>query len=204
MKLSGLAIVLALLCVLALSSTHLRAEDVVVPEGVRYHKATNAVNASAKLLLLQYAYGRLSQQELQETFAKSNVICGPGLWADMKLPVEKNGLKYIPVTMHCPMQINGDIVYAEKKGGCFRGQKDCVAFLALLQARSFKNAKSITIRKATPPELSYLWVNIGVDIEEPLFVIQTEKARYIVTFNLDENDKPGLIWMDIVVDLPAR
>ncbi len=49
------------------------------------------------------------------------------------------------------------------------------------------------IRKANEDELKYYWSTISFDIEEPLFVLQTEHHNYILNF-LKTNMK--LLWID--------
>ena len=57
-----------------------------------------------------------------------------------------------------------------------------------------------SIRKARADELSFYWATIPFDIEEPLFVVDTNSERFIVHL-LNKQPKITLFWIELVGDL---
>ena len=54
--------------------------------------------------------------------------------------------------------------------------------------------ENYVIRKANEVELKYYWSTIAFDIEEPLFILETQKHNYIL--NLSKNElKAGIFYL---------
>ena len=159
-----------------------------IPNGVRYKKATDAVNNTAKTNLER----ALASESLpQDLFADATVV-GPMLWKALKPSADPVLLKSMSVTL-----IVSSSSAAEGKN--IHTSNERSAFWKLFRSK-FTNLKDGKVRKGNAQEISYYWATIPFDIEEPFWVIESGADRFIANFAVNDG-KPRLLWLDLVGDL---
>jgi hypothetical protein len=151
-------------------------EQITIPNGVVYHYANEIINKKAKRILTE----SLTNTANDDLLGK-NLIIGPTLWKRFK---NIESLKSIPDSLIFHID---DV---EVEGKMAKKLDDSKKIW-----NEFKKEVSgnYQIRKANEDELKYYWSTISFDIQEPLFIIQTENHYYIVNF-LKEELK--LFWLD--------
>lgn len=151
-------------------------EKITIPNGVIYNYADDKINEKAKKLLTE----SLTNTTNDDLFG-NNLIIGPTLWKRFK---NIESLKSIPdsVIFHID-----DI---EVEGKMSKNLKDSKKIWDEVKKEISGNYQ---IRKANEDELKYYWSTISFDIEEPLFILQTENHYYIINFL---KEKLKLFWLD--------
>ncbi|QRA43529.1 MULTISPECIES: hypothetical protein [Chryseobacterium] len=151
-------------------------EKITIPNGVVYHYADDKINEKAKKLLTE----SLTNAPNDDLLGK-NLIIGPTLWKRFK---NIESLKSIPDSLIFHID---DV---EIEGKMAKKLDDSKKIW-----NEFKKEVSgnYQIRKANEDELKYYWSTISFDIQEPLFIIQTENHYYIVNFL---KEKLKLFWLD--------
>jgi len=151
-------------------------EKIIIPKGVVYNYAEDKINDKAKQLIIDGLTQNNNYDLLQD-----NLIIGPSIWKRFQYLED---FKSIPknVVFHIDeIQVDGkmcqEIRYSKK----------------VWEEVKKEISKDYQIRKATEDELKYYWSTISFDIEEPLFVIQTENHNYILNFQKSNNK---LFWLD--------
>ncbi|WP_278352440.1 hypothetical protein [Chryseobacterium gleum] len=151
-------------------------EQITIPNGVVYHYANEIINKKAKRILTE----SLTNTANDDLLGK-NLIIGPTLW---------KRFKSIETLKSIPDSLIFHIDDVEIEGKMAKKLDDSKKIW-----NEFKKEVSgnYQIRKANEDELKYYWSTISFDIQEPLFIIQTENHYYIVNF-LKEELK--LFWLD--------
>jgi len=151
-------------------------EKITIPNGVVYNYADDKINEKAKKLLTESLKNMTNDDLLGD-----NLIIGPTLWKRFK---NLESLKSIPdsVIFH--------IDDMEIEGKMSKNLKDSKKIWDEVKKEV---SGKFQIRKANEDELKYYWSTISFDIEEPLFVLQTENHLYILN-SLKKSMK--LFWLD--------
>src|SRR6476469_2308561 len=166
------------------------AQEVQVPEGVNYKTAPESVNIAAKSAL-QTA---LASDQFPEEMFGEVTVCGPMLWKALKPSADKVLLSAKPVIA---MITDPEAIHAEGKRLLTAEERK--SFWGLWRSK-YPGLRNATIRKARADELSFYWATIPFDIEEPLFVVDTNSERFIVHL-ANKQQKITLFWIDLVGDL---
>jgi len=161
-----------------------------IPNGVRYKKASDAVNNAAKANLET----ALASDSLPTNFFGEVTVVGPMLWKSLKPSADQLLLKTMPVTLIVPgpQSFSAD-------GKRIRTDEERKAFWTLLRSK-YPNLKDGKVRKGNAQEISYYWTTIPFDIEEPFWVIESDTDRFIVNFRVADG-QVRLFWIDRVGDL---
>ena len=202
MKILRYSLLTAMLGWCCVAPITLHAEDVTVPEGVHYQRASDEVNNQARALLERYCANKVPADELMKTFGKTILVCAPGLWAVVKDKAAQADIKSDIITHGTAVEKDqdGKTKMVQRTGASFRREGQAVNFLTFFANSFLKNCNKITIRQATAGELRYFWATIPFDIDEPLFVIDADGKRYIINFWMKDG-KIAMLWFDIVGDL---
>lgn len=151
-------------------------EKITIPKRVVYNYANDKTNQKAKELIEESLLQKDNFKLLGE-----NLIVGPTLWKKFQ---NIETLKSIPgnVIFHIDnLEVDGkncQILEDSKK--------------IWIEVKKEINEKYI-IRKANEDELDYYWSTISFDIEEPLYIIETDQHKYILNF-IEKDLK--LFWID--------
>ncbi|MBB6331830.1 hypothetical protein HNP24_002780 [Chryseobacterium sediminis] len=151
-------------------------EKIAIPNRVVYNYADDKINEKAKKLLTEGLTNTTNYNLLGD-----NLIIGPTLWKRFK---NLESLKSIPdsVIFHIDdMEIEG------KMSKTLKDSKK------IWEEVKKEVSGKYQIRKANEDELKYYWSTISFDIEEPLFVLQTENHLYILNFI---KKSMNLFWLD--------
>ena len=164
----------------------LLAEKLDIPKGVIYKKTTADDNRKAfdKLWQVFVVGDRKATEDLSDTI----LICGPGLWHNIKDDPEMKKLK-LGVTVFQVPNINGVQVL---EGKLFQGKKEVADFWKAYW-RKYKPDHQAKIRRPTPGELNLYWAMISFDITEPMFMVESKDATILTQFS-DKSLKLG--WID--------
>lgn len=162
-----------------------------IPKGVNYKRAPDAVNALAKANLEAALAG---SESLPPDLFGEVVVVGPLLWKALKPSAEQVLLDAKPVIIMVQVP---EAVVAEGKRILTDIERK--AFWKLLRT-TYSKLSDGKVRKGNADEISYYWATIPFDIEEPFWVIETGRERFIADFQVKEK-KPGLFWIDLVGDL---
>ena len=161
-----------------------------IPNGVRYKKASDAINNAAKANLET----ALGSDSLPINFFGDVTVVGPMLWKTLKPSADQLLLKTMPVTLIVP----GPPSFSAE-GKRIRTDDERKAFWTLLRNR-YPNLKDGKVRKGNAQEISYYWATIPFDIEEPFWVIESDSDRFIAHFRVADG-QARLFWIDRVGDL---
>jgi hypothetical protein len=161
-----------------------------IPEGVIYKAAPESVNAAAKSALQT----SLASESFPEEMFGDVMVCGPMLWKALKPSADKVLLGAKPV-----MALITDPESIHAEGKRIMSADERKAFWTLWRNK-YPALKNANIRKARADELSFYWATIPFDIEEPLFVVDTNSERFIVHL-LNKQPKITLFWIELVGDL---
>ena len=189
---------LAVAVTLALLSAAV-AQDVRVPQGIRYKTASKEVNQEAQALLEMLFNHEIPEGTLDDALCKA-VMCSAGTWRVIEKEAERAGIKGCTNT-----------------GPAFEIDKDGKPKVVMRMGRHFNTPEQkrefwkvfskvlltepATLRKLTPHELAYYWAIYPFDIEEPIFTVECGKTRIIVDCHTDEG-KPKVFWISYMLDIP--
>jgi hypothetical protein len=179
-----------LITIVAILLTCAAAMSQEIPEGVNYKAAPESVNAAAKSALQT----SLASDSFPEEMFGDVTVCGPMLWKALKPSADKVLLGAKPVIA---MITDPESIHAEGKRIMSADERR--AFWSLWRNK-YPGLKNANIRKARADELSFYWATIPFDIEEPLFVVDTNSERFIVHL-LNKQQKITLFWIELVGDL---
>jgi hypothetical protein len=191
-----------LLCVATIlfAATAVAADDPVVPEGVRYKKASAEVNGRAEKNLLRVFTADAADKDVLDFFQKRVLICGPGLWQEIKgepavaKMVEGKVDITVPVLDGAGKPTGRD---QKLKGQLFQTGEEVLAFWkAFCKHAEFTDTK---VRKLTTEELKIYWAMISFDISEPVFVVEGKRHRILVQFT--SPDDLRVMWIDDLANL---
>lgn len=164
-----------------------------IPEGVTYHKGSAEDNSKASSML----FALLASQDDDgfESVVKDVLVCGPGLWLEMHkaLDGKLSDTSKLFVIFAGPPARQGE-------GRGLRTPADRKIFLRALRKRF--SGKIAWIRRPKPQELSYFWLTISFDIDEPIFMADIDGHILLANFSKGK-DGLHLNWLDEVVD-PSR
>ena len=162
-----------------------------IPKGVRYKRASAAVNAKAKSSLRRVLNVVVPDKVILASLDAA-VTCGPSLWSAIKRAAPSSVQKAAKATFIIPDASGRQ----ELEGRVLRTPKERHNFWICVLAYHNKHKKA-TIRNANGPEISYYWAIIPYDIEEPLLVADYGKVRLLFHFRM-EKGKPRIFFVDIV------
>jgi hypothetical protein len=170
-----------------------------IPEGVRYHSATTEVNRAAQTLL-EKLFATPTEKADFSTVSDVVVVCGPGLWRVIKSSIIESGVPTKNVLLVIPTATGNQ----QLEGRAFQTAKAkeilWIAVRAIADDRRAEKPVTkpppFTLRKARPGEISYFWSMIPFDIEEPLFVVDQGKHRFLA--NLSNKSAPKINWIDLL------
>ena len=166
-------------------SEELLSKDTIIPKGVVYKKAGADVNRRG-LAKLSQAFLTADHKD-DEVFA-STLICGPGLWRNIKDDAEMKKITTGVTTMEVPTN-NGTQKF---DGKLFQGKEEVAAFWKVFLRKYEFGAKAV-IRRPTASELNLYWAMIPYDITEPIFVIEGKDATILTQF---AGDDVKIGWID--------
>jgi hypothetical protein len=178
------------LAAMVLTCVGAMAQEVQVPEGVNYKTAPEPVNTAARSALTS----ALASDQFPEEMFGDVTVCGPMLWKALKPAADQVLLSAKPVIA---MITDPEAIHAEGKRLLTADERR--SFWSLWRSK-YPGLKTATIRKARADELSFYWATIPFDIEEPLFVVDTNGQRFIVHL-ANKQQKITLFWIDLVGDL---
>ena len=161
-----------------------------IPAGIKYKAASSEVNAQAKKRLEAFFHASPETADYTK-LTGSAVTIGPGMWAAMKKAVGSD-FKGTRVTFVVP---SADKV--QKFEGRVAKTPDSIDMLWIGVSIIAHKSKTQVVRRAKADELSYYWALISYDLEEPLFVVECGKVRFIVDF-LASKDGQRAFFIDIV------
>ena len=176
---------------------------VEVPEGVVYKRATAKENTEARIQIRT----ALSTGSLAYIF-DDKVICGPALWSDIKGQTAFSDFDITPVEINIPILgsgAEGSTAMQKFEGALLQGPEEIQALARVLTSVL---DRSVNIRKAHPDELEVFWALIPYDIEEPLFVLETDivvdkagtgkggKDKTTLRFLLDMTSEYKVFWIE--------
>jgi hypothetical protein len=165
----------------------MKAQIIDIPDGISYKYSNEKTNKAAELLMRKELTDP-SSTALYDKF----VSIGPNLWASWKSDS-------LVATIVGNLELHKPVLNArgEKTGvDVLKGRfiQDKADFQKAWRHLVNEIGKSpLTFRKLSKDELKYYWSVISFDIEEPIFVMQTQQRRYIVNIS---PKTLKLIWLD--------
>lgn len=161
------------------------AQEIEIPEGIDYKRADDEVNEKAKEAIENAFSSDEPSVEIKGLIGR-RLICGPGLWKNLKADEEIAELKKGVVVFRIPtMSEDGKKELVQLQGKLFQSEEEIELFAnTLVEQYDFDEAR--TIRKLNPKELNYHWAMIAWGIEEPIFVVETESHRILMSFDDDQ------------------
>ncbi len=171
------------------------AEDaLVIPEGVRYKKASDKTNDEAKQILNKLFSHEATDQDVLSLVENKALVCGPGLWRDIKGDSAMSKIETGIVSFEVPVLDGaGKITRIDKyEGKLFQSADEVLLFW-----KAFSNKNDLTgfrIRKLNPVELKIFWAMIPFDITEPLFILESKEHKLLTVF--ESPDKLKVSWID--------
>ncbi|HET6248224.1 MAG TPA: hypothetical protein VFE47_11045 [Tepidisphaeraceae bacterium] len=195
-----------LLAILVLVSSAHAADDVTIPKGVNYKKTTDAINDQAIQKIRQVFSAKAADKDVLAFFEEKVLICGPGLWREIKDEPAIAKLTLGQVTLQLPVHdANGKVIRTDQlEGRLFQSDENVLAFWKVFaQKMDFTDYK---IRKLTAAELEIYWAMISFDIAEPVFMVENKNHKNLVQFTSPE--KMRVMWIDdyqhVSMDKPAK
>lgn len=158
-----------------------------IPAGVRYKKASDAMNAIALKKLTTFFGGDPATVDFSPMGAQAIIIM-PGMWNLLKRAAPKEALD-APVGRFVVPSSKGD---EDFEGRIFRTPETQEFLWLALLAIAQKETEKPTIRKATSDEIRYYWAMIPNDIQEPLYV--ADFGRHKILFNFEGSEKDPRIF----------
>ena len=146
-----------------------------IPTGIVYNKANEETNEKAKKLIED------GLQKGDYSLLQSKLIIGPTLWNNWK---DIESLKSIPTKVK--FHIDDKII----EGKATENNAEAKIVWNELKRNI---ANGFKIRKANKTELEYYWATISFDIDEPLFILESNEHFYILNF-IKKDLK--LFWID--------
>lgn len=151
-------------------------EKITIPNGVVYKYVSDKTNEKAKKLITESFL-----QNDNYNLLGDNLMIGPTLWKRFQ---NINTLQSIPGKVE--FHIDDKTVDGRM---CQKLEDSKKVWNEIKKEITGK----YQIRKANEYELKYYWSTISFDIEEPLFIIETEQHNYILNFLKKEMK---LLWID--------
>ena len=184
-----------LVCVLfcLLSGTCCFAQrSIEVPPGVRYKAASTEVNERAKKTLVEF-FGAPMKSEIPDDAFAQMAICGPLLWSRLRGLPEMQALTKGRVMVNMPIYERGKAVRQQQmEGKLFQDKAEIREFWKAL-CKAVRRDENFTIRRPSKLELEIYWAMIPYDIEEPIFVVESERHSFLIDF---AGGKDCMFWID--------
>jgi len=158
-------------------------EKIKIPQRVVYNYCSDDLNNEA----IKNIKSSLEQKD-NYSIIQANLTIGNQLWSRFR---NIETLKAIKTGKNVIFHIDN----IEVEGKMYQNTEDSKLVWNELRKEITEN---YVIRKANEVELKYYWSIISFDIEEPLFILETQKHNYIL--NLSKNDLK-LFWLD---ELPVN
>ena len=158
-------------------------EKIKIPQGVVYNYCTDNINNVA----IKNIKSCLGQKD-DYSIIQGNLTIGNQLWSRFR---NIETIKAIKTGKNVVFHIDD----MEVEGKMYQNTEDSKIVWDELRKEITVN---YVIRKANEVELKYYWSTIAFDIDEPLFILETQKHKYIV--NLSKDDLK-LFWLD---ELPVN
>ncbi|MBL8910163.1 MAG: hypothetical protein JNM17_05590 [Archangium sp.] len=144
-----------------------------VPKGVTYVVAKPEVNAKAKAQLVKMFTGSPPQLQVAESKA-GIVMLGPFLGQKLAA-LDMSG--FLKTDVIVPF---GDVTAQMSSYGS-RSPEEFKAMMKLL--RDLAPSGAVNIRPMTPEEMKLVWPFISWDLDEPLFVVESEGKKWLFDFD---------------------
>ena len=167
-------------------------KDIDIPDGVNYTYATDELNAKAKEKI-RIAFSHTAENQRLQTIFGDRLICGPYLWDQIKSDKTVAEIKQGHVIFQVPVLEQGKVVRMDRaEGKLFQSEDEIAAFSnAFSNVYHYDEARSI--RKLTAQELNLHWSMISWDISEPIFVVESESHKILLSIVADELT---VLWID--------
>jgi hypothetical protein len=166
--------------------------QVEVPPGVRYKTASTEVNDRAKKRLAEFFSTPMKLEIPDDAFA-AMAICGPLLWSRIKGLAEMKALTKGEVVVHMPIYEGGNVVRQQQmQGKLFQNKAEIREFWKAL-CKTVGRDEKFRIRRPTKLELELYWAMIPYDIEEPIFVVESDRHSFLIDF---AGGKDRMFWID--------
>jgi hypothetical protein len=185
---------LLILALLGLFATELSAEDPVVPEGVRYERASEKVNELARQKIQKLFTAKATDAEVLSLFDNKLLICGPTLWMQVKKDPAMAQIKAGEVGLRVPIfDAKGAKIRTDRlEGKLFQSKEQVLGFWKVFAKQA--DFTDLKIRKLNPTELSVFWSMISFDITEPIFIVEGKRQKILLSFASSEDLKVS--WID--------
>lgn len=184
-------ILIVKLCILAFLC---HADDVIIPGGITYKRTADSINQEAITRLEKLFRADAAESEILSLFKNEALICGPGLWRELKDDPELSALDTGKVDILVPkFDKNGEFTGKyELTAKLLQSSEEVMLFWkAFIRHTDFSNLRP---RKLNQIELRIFWAMIPFVITEPLFILESEKHRLLVVFASPENLR--IVWID--------
>lgn len=165
-------IVLILISSLILSQ---ETEKITIPNGVVYNYTDKKTNETVKKIIHDCILNN------DYSLLQNKLMIGPSLWKKFD---EKGVLKEIKTKVE--FHIDNTILEG-------RASQDIEESKKIWDELKKELSSGFIIRKANENELKYYWATISFDIEEPLFIVESNGHNYILNFFKKESK---LFWID--------
>jgi len=169
--------------------------EVTVPAGVVYKKGLAATNRRA-LDKLSRAFLAADHKLGSDDLLSSTLICGPGLWRNIKDDAQMKKIKTGITKIKVPTNKGTQVL----EGKLFQGKGEVATFWKTF-LRKYKFDGQATIRRPTTGELKLYWAMIPYDITEPIFMVDGKDATILAQF-AGEEAKIG--WIDDYKDMRLK
>lgn len=163
---------------IGMSASAQKKETIKIPKGVVYNYCNPKILEEAKHKITKDLADSTSYQ-----LCGKLLFVGPQLWKRFKNDTILKEIKGGNTTLIC----DGEKLEAKMSQDVENTKKLWDAL------RNEINGQEYNIRKLTEKELVYYWSVISFDIDEPLFVIETDSHRYILNLLKDNYQ---LMWLD--------
>jgi len=167
-------------------------EEVQIPPGVRYTKTSDEINERARKLISAAFTAKASEKDVFGLFSDKLLICGPGLWSEIRDENAFANIKTGAVNIQFPIGSGAARHVEMLEGKLFQNRKDVLAFWHVFAKKT--DFEAIQIRKMTAAELSVYWAMISFDINEPIFMVECKQRRVVLQFTSPEN--LTITWID--------
>lgn len=186
--------VVLILEIFCLAPVLLAADEVVVPEGIRYKPTSAEVNQEARNVLMRLFSAHTPEGVVLASFQTNFVVCGPGLWRDIKNDAAVSKIDTGAGTFQVPVLDNaGKTIRVDTHDGkLFQSPGEVLAFWNAFAKRT--DFTGLKIRKLNQEELRIYWAMIPFDITEPVFILESSKHKVLTVFT--SPDKLKIMWMD--------
>jgi hypothetical protein len=153
-----------------------------IPKNVRFRFAENGrvIQEAERLKRI------LSGAGLKERLFDGVLICGPGYWKELKA-TKLFGNTNAP-TATVSVMVGSQAIGLEGRILRDRGEEEQ---LQKFLVKSLADDGGFTVRAMTSDEMALWWTFISFDIEEPVFIVESRKHRFVLDLHA-----PSMIQLD--------